>query len=403
VLLPQGPSTRTAADAGKAPPQPSPAFAMTESMRCVTTGHRQAATELLERTGPRGVMVDDIVEVSAEDVIDKHAISHWRMCSGVRFYRSESATKALRLLCAAQVPGLNGTSYLEVFQTLTCSSWTSHIFLMGGLVRDILRRIVGRDIDVNFSASAKELARICQEKGYEYRLDCGDEYICIGDYTSGEFIEGFAVTRNPPQAFTADFSMNQLYYDFCNDLVIDKTGYGVSSLADNLCELPCPRAEWDAWLGSNGPRVLFRYYKFLLRGFSYSDESMAYVAKNLLHCWATIDEDELFAIGRLALDTLVACSDTRELDALKDLVFKSFDVAMPTIQGTSLKPPEKKKWNSQNLSKLTVVPHSGSPSSATPDTDGDGAAVFLSAGVWWKWGWAPLLKLPEPAAFASEG
>jgi len=376
-----GPSTHAGKAVCVASPQPIGPFEQLKELRCVTSGHRQAAAELMEKTGPRGTLVDDLVEISVEDLVDQHAISHCRMCHGLRLYRSESVTKALRLICAGPVPGLNGPSYLEVFRTLTtCSSWRHHVFLFGGLVRDILRRIAGNDVDINFSASAKELAKICQENGYVHQLGFGDEYLCIGDDASEEKIEGFAVTHNPPQGFKADFSFNQLYYDFCNDVIIDKFGNGVPSVAANLCELPCPRSEWDAWLEANGPRVLFRYYKFLLRGHSYSDESLAYVGRKLLHRWATAaEEDELFAIGRYALGKLVSTSNVKELESLRELVFRSFDLAMASrVEGTSFR---------QRTTDDAV------PS----DQDGNRAAILLSARAWWNWGWMRLLKLQEPA------
>jgi len=286
---------------------------------------------LVEKTGRPGEVVDDLQEVSITDLEYKSALSCWRSCHGLRLYRSKTVREALRLICSAPVPGLGGISYLEVINTLTKSGWEHHIFLSGGLVRDILRREVGNDVDITFSAPAAELAQSCQEHGYKCTLE-GD-YILIGDAQGPEYMEGMVMTHNaitPPQ--NSDFSMNWVFYDFCNDVVIDKTGFAVPAVIANRCEIPCPRDLWDSWVAINGSRVLFRYYKFLVRGYEYVDLEMAYIAERLLDFWSREPETTV-AKGREVLGSMLLSQDKR-VDRLRQLVSLSFSmVAKSQRQG----------------------------------------------------------------------
>lgn len=319
---------------------------LTEEEKCV----RKEAADLMESTGKQGTVVRDIEEVPIKDVKDKLALSYWRFCEGIRCYRSPSVTKALRLICSAHVPGLGDVTYLDCFDKLTSSDWESHIYLFGGLVRDILLRTVGNDIDIGFSAPAAELQKICEKHKYTCMLD-GD-YILIGEQNAEEYLEGMVISYNGIQpSYHADFSMNTLFYDFKNDIIIDRTGIGIPAIQANRCDLPCPQKQWHDWVAVNGCRVFFRLYKFLLRGYDYDPEEMAYVAGQLLEWWSR-DESHTIEVGRIALGKLVGSTKASEIEALQTLVTKSFGLA------------------------------------AKPANN-----IFQSADAWWQSGWMKLLQL----------
>lgn len=294
--------------------------------RSNTHNFRDEATEVVQATGCQGEFVDDLVEVSVADLKHPSALSIWRPCRGLRLYQSKTVKKALRLICSAPVPGLGGASYLDVFHALTNSGWEHHVFLFGGLVRDILRRKVGNDIDITFSAPAAELAEICQDRGYSCQLE-GD-YILIGTNTGEEYLEGMVITHNGitgPE--NSDFSMNWVFYDFRNDVIIDKTGGAVPAIRANRCEIPCGRDKWDVWMGNSESRLCFRYFKFLSRGFEYDDLEMAYIGAKLLRFW-TEDAEATIANGKEALAALLSTQDVDKLERLKQLVFTSFELAV---------------------------------------------------------------------------
>lgn len=333
---------------------------------------REKAAMVVEQTGQQGDMVDDLEEIAITAVEDKLAISYWRFCEGVRLYRSKTVTQALRLICQAPVPGLGEVSYLDVFSTLSSTEWRNHIYLFGGLVRDILRRLVGNDIDIAFSAPAAELEAMCQANGYKCHLD-GD-YILIGDESGEEYLEGMVISFNGIQAsYHADFSMNTLFYDFANDIIIDKTGVAIPAVVANQVAIPCPRDKWDCWFDINGARVSFRYFKFILRGYSYESDEMAYVTQRLLEFWRHNAESTI-EIGRIALGSLVSCKDAEKIERLRRLVSIAFTLAAKS-RATS-------RRNGRSASMSSVL----------NDSAAEGG-VFFSASAWWHRGWLCMLKL----------
>jgi hypothetical protein len=303
----------------------STASSSTSIRKSNTHNARDRAAEVVQEADRQGEFVDDLLEVSMSDLRHPSALSIWRPCHGLRLYRSKTVKKALRLICSAPVPGLGGASYLDVFHGLTSSGWEHHVFLFGGLVRDILRRKVGNDIDITFTAPAAELAEICRKQGYLCRLE-GD-YILIGTDAGEEYLEGMVITHNGitgPE--NSDFSMNWVFYDFHNDVIIDKTGGAVPAIRANRCQIPCAQNKWDMWIRKGESRVCFRYYKFLSRGFEYESQDMAYIAAKLLLFW-TEDQETAVANGKEVLATL--CSqDIRKIERLRQLVLTSFNSAM---------------------------------------------------------------------------
>jgi hypothetical protein len=328
---------------------------------------RDEATRIVQKTGRAGELVEDLQEVSVADLKDEDALACWRSCYGLRLYRSQTVTQALRLICSAQVPGLGGVSYLDVFKKLTSSGWKHHIFLFGGLVRDIIRRKVGNDIDITYSAPAAELENLCKEKGWTCTLD-GD-YILIGEEQGEEYCEGMVVTHNgvtPPE--NSDFSFNWVFYDFVNDVIIDKTGWAVPAVIANRCEIPCVREKWHLWLQRGGSRVLFRYFKFLVRGYEYDDQEMKYIGENLLDFWRR-DANETVEIGKDTLSSLIASGDAEKIERLRQLVFIAF-----------------KKANGRPTSASAPKRHSFSDAlGGRGKVERDGC--FLSAASWWRKGW----------------
>eukprot|EP00929_Paragymnodinium_shiwhaense_P106804 TRINITY_DN72522_c0_g1_i2.p1 TRINITY_DN72522_c0_g1~~TRINITY_DN72522_c0_g1_i2.p1 ORF type:complete len:456 (-),score=91.52 TRINITY_DN72522_c0_g1_i2:263-1630(-) len=343
---------------------------------------REEAAALVQQTGCPGELIQDMHQVPLASLKDKAALSGWRSCPGIRFYRSPTVTAALRLICSAPVPGLGGVNYLDVFKSLTGKGWDHNIFLFGGLVRDILRRKVGNDIDVTFSAPAAELQEICKQQGYKCFLE-GD-YILIGDERGEEYLEGMVMTHNcvtPPE--NSDFSMNWVFYDFVNDVIIDKTGRAVEAIRGNRLEIPCARDKWDRWVEIGGARVLFRYYKFLVRGFVYDDVEMTYIAEKLLGFWHRNPEDTM-AQGREVLAALAASKDTAKFGILRELVFKSFMLASSQMNPPAIKTSSRPRSEAgcRRGQQKGVV-----------DRCGNEPVHFFSGSIWWQKGWMQVLSV----------
>jgi len=287
-------------------------------------------------------------------------------------------TKAVRLICSAPVPGLGGPSYLDVFRMLTCASWEHHIFLFGGLVRDILRRKVGNDVDISFSASATELAEVCRKHGFTHEVRHGGAYIIVGDKNESEYIEGFVITNQTANSQYIDFSMNWLWYDFCNDVIIDRNGRAVPDVMAAKLALPCPREQWSRWREVTGIFGLFRYYKFLLRGYKYDTAEMAYIAERLLHVWKE-DAATTTQTGQWTFPDMVSSQDACKITQLKDFVLESFELAFTELP--------------LNEPKMVRRATKGCTRNENPR-----GTEFLSANQWWQRGWVDMLKLPEIVA-----
>jgi hypothetical protein len=44
-----------------------------------------------------------------------------------------------------------------------------------------------------------------------------------------------------------DFTVNRLWYDPSNDMIIDPTGWGVADTLNKHLRIPVPQAQWDMW------------------------------------------------------------------------------------------------------------------------------------------------------------
>jgi len=185
------------------------------------------------------------------------------------------------------------------------------------------------------------------------------------------------VTHNgitPPE--NSDFSMNWVFYDFCNDIIIDKTGFAVQAVIANRCEIPCSRSKWDSWVSIGGSRVLFRYYKFLIRGYVYDDQEMAYIAEKLLGFWSRDPLDTILA-GKEILGNLAG--DVDKMSRLRQLVFISFGMVTQSPFTTA-------------SSRRSVQVRSVSMGSCRAPTNNSDSNRFLSANSWWQKGWLRFLS-----------
>lgn len=321
---------------------------------------RKQAAEVMECSGARGTMVDDLEELPVLEANDKLALTYFRFCHGLKLYRSTSISKAMRLICSAPVPGLGKTTYMDVFRGLTKQPWDNHVFVKGGLVRDILRRNIGADVDVSFTAPVNELGAICKQRGWVCGVYDAFNYMYIGDKSGEEYLEGLPLYHECSEPdFHADFAMNTLLYDFCNDVIVDRYGIGVPAVINNRVSIPRIPAHWDNWVKTKGLAGLFRFYKFLLRGYTYEESEMTYIVDRILGFWAK-DAADTVQEGQRALIGLVECKDSAKIESLKSWVYTSFEKAT---------------------------------SSPTSDGSGGSGASFSSAELWWQDGWRPMLKL----------
>lgn len=219
--------------------------------------------------------LSDVVECSASDVKAPEAIAPWKDFD-YRLYRSPAATSVLRSLLRCKLPG-TPNSFEDVFEAVSCGGTSpvhDYCYLIGGQVRDVLRGKLSTDVDFNYSCTAQDVALRTVARGWPTKFKCigpvaVPNYVLIGDEGSPCYLEGFCIDFNATKAcYTNDLTMNTLLYDLANDVIIDKTGRGISDIREHALRLSLAAgetfAQWSAACITPGGEEL-RYIKFFLR------------------------------------------------------------------------------------------------------------------------------------------
>jgi hypothetical protein len=196
-----------------------------------------------------------------------------------KLYSSTAATAGLQSILSCKVPGTTD-SFGDILSAISAGSSPApheqqhHCYLVGGQVRDVLRGVLSTDVDFNYSCDAKEVALVCVSHEWPTKYKCIGEgltpnYALIGDEGSDNYLEGFSITFNATKAcYTMDFRQNMCLYCLTNNVIIDKTGFGVEDIRAGALRLSCGAGEsYTAWAGATitpGFKEL-RYIKFLLR------------------------------------------------------------------------------------------------------------------------------------------
>ena len=241
--------------------------------------------------------LDDLEECTLESLQHPAAIAPF-YDFGYRLYTSASATTALRRMLRCTATG-TADSYETILSAIAGGSSTQHYcYLVGGQVRDVLRGELSTDIDFNYTCSAKDVALVTvgREWPTKYKLigqDTAPNYVLIGDESSDSYLEGFSIHFNATKASShMDFRQNMLLYDLTNDVIIDKTGYGVHDVRARCLRLSCAGSgdSLHAWAENSNITAGFkqlRYIKFLLRALGKGlplgtdSEERAFVVKSL--------------------------------------------------------------------------------------------------------------------------
>eukprot|EP00931_Biecheleriopsis_adriatica_P087062 TRINITY_DN61584_c0_g1_i1.p1 TRINITY_DN61584_c0_g1~~TRINITY_DN61584_c0_g1_i1.p1 ORF type:complete len:503 (+),score=52.98 TRINITY_DN61584_c0_g1_i1:8-1516(+) len=226
--------------------------------------------------------LSDLVQRTRDSLAQPEALSPFEKF-GYKLYSSTSATAALRALLQCELPG-TGVSFQAALSAIQAGSSPTgvqqhHCYLVGGQVRDVLRGTLSKDVDVNYTCEAREVALIAARNGWPtkfFRINVKEgempNYCCIGDTGTGNYLEGFRVTFNAtkPCYIGGDFRQNMCYYDLTNDVIIDKTGFSVSDIRTRALRLSCadaPGETFEMWASESiTPGYMqLRFVKFLLR------------------------------------------------------------------------------------------------------------------------------------------
>lgn len=220
-----------------------------------------------------GGFLGDVVEVKLEDVKSPESIAAWSHLP-IKLYRSETTTRILRKQLDATVPGIPAT-YNEILQAIMDEPQVeSFCFLLGGQIRDILRGKISQDVDFSYACTAQQVATICVNRKWTVKYKAigpvsEPNYVLIGDEQSELYMEGFSLSFNAlSECYEQDFRQNLLFYDLSNDLILDKSGFGLEDIKGNTLRLSCaPEKCFEDWAAADfttGQKSL-RYVKFIIR------------------------------------------------------------------------------------------------------------------------------------------
>lgn len=221
--------------------------------------------------------LSDAAECTVDSLASPAAVAPWKSFANLKIYRSAAATTALRSLLRCAAPGTS-TSFEAILSAVARpaadGTQQSYCYLVGGQVRDVLRGTLSTDIDFNYSCSAMDVALVTVANKWPTKYKCigpteTPNYVLIGDEGSETYLEGFCIDFNATRACcTNDLTMNTLLYDLANDVILDKTGQGVSDIRERALRVPLGENEtldmWSAAHLTPGSEEL-RYLKFWLR------------------------------------------------------------------------------------------------------------------------------------------
>lgn len=241
--------------------------------------------ELSRQNLVEGQALRDVKEIQVSRIKHREMIDFWREFRSIRFYKSRTVTKVVHNILNTTLPDI-GETYANIIHEFLHADWPIGIFLHGGLLRDILTSTIGNDVDITFTCSHLEMKEICDKKGWKSRIRDNMPYWVLGGEVDFETkLEGFPLSFNGLAKYqVSDFAANTIYYDCKNDIIIDRYGKGVeAALAHRITLSVHNPEEWEEWRDADyfvGAK-LFRFYKFIIRGFDYDVDEARFVQESI--------------------------------------------------------------------------------------------------------------------------
>ncbi len=187
----------------------------------------------------------------------------------VQVFYHNSVPALFDIILARRVSGLRHISFLQVLQEFYFAGIP--VFIVGGAVRDVvtlasnyqMTNIIEKigsikDIDLGFGDSVQAVLDLMRKKGWKCSMNRQTGLISIGDkngmFLEGKSINGLKSDRYPLDAETSaniganlyvdvlsrDFTMNSLWYDAMNRVIVDPTGHGLEDALNKVLRVPVP-------------------------------------------------------------------------------------------------------------------------------------------------------------------
>lgn len=215
----------------------------------------------------------DINELSSRDLLPYFQnLNLWRSHSNtIKFFKSQKLDLLIDNILKSNIPGLN-VSYRYVFDKIIGLDWPGDVYIVGGTVRDLISGKSPNDIDISVSCPNEDLSKLCRK--YDWEFYSSHDYFMIGNKNGKEYLEGKNIQANIGPNWKGEFTMNMIYYDIKNRIIIDKTGLAIKHIKMNLIDFSVNNLLWDKWFS---PDKFFRYIKFRLRNYKCNLDRKEYI------------------------------------------------------------------------------------------------------------------------------
>ena len=223
-----------------------------------------------------GTFLDDLESVSINQVCHLPLFKLWRYHSDITLWKSTQFTQYVNQALQSTVPGITSTqgepvTYREVFSQIQSLEWPGDVFLLGGVVRDLLMRKIPNDIDISVSCPPKDLQQLCDQNHWKFYTRNGN-YFLIGNKEGTNYLEGKDIFSHLVPDSKGEFCMNMIFYDIQNEILIDKTGRGIQDIQQN--RISFSNHNWQQWFDLY---KFVRFYKFRLRGYQAGLEETEFI------------------------------------------------------------------------------------------------------------------------------
>lgn len=219
--------------------------------------------------------------------------------AGGKLFRPHSSTVD-RINSVLDEPIPPGPTYRDLIEEVWGRGF--EIYLVGGIVRDVLSGDGGNDVDLVTTMPLQKAHQFLKSmyvivpkgngrRGY-IRLGgtprSGDPFIdlkvfsnCFMGTDNAAFGVGF-----DRDVVHRDFACNSLYYDAINGIIVDPTGRGIQDATNKTLRLVCATDD-----RRQKAQIFIRYIKFLMRGYTPTEDTEEAITKGYARCLSGMTRD----------------------------------------------------------------------------------------------------------------
>lgn len=165
-----------------------------------------------------------------------------------------------------QKKSISGTQYSNIINEIQKVS--TKIFLIGGIVRDLLIGREVNDIDMSIESSTKKVSTMCHINNWNCYINHNGKYIALNKEID-IFYDLYRVFEYTKEQY--DFTINHIIYDFDNKIIIDKTSHGLQDVFNKIIRIPVEKEKYNKWALFKSDHIL-RFFKFIQYGFTPCDK-----------------------------------------------------------------------------------------------------------------------------------